>query len=318
MNTKNILKVLAITACLVFVILAGLFFWGLSKLPSAFEIKQKVTPPAFADVSPAPRQPVPEQVAQTPANEELPAKQETASTPNKDEKLKADTIKILQDDFTDERKPMVDTCRIMEKSEHSHFLKDKNNASARYFFSHLQEDTRDPLSETAAPIFRQIFRTPGMQQLVEMIVQAETNKDDGLLKKAEFYYQIYKAGTALRENVDEMNQVLQQSYNMHNLMKAVALKPEIAKSPDTLHFCEEMEKALNTGANVDPEYGAKEMQSFLSSHGINPTDIGYDPNYRSKIELNISNTQVSLNDSWIAQIFASDIEKALQQRKNSQ
>lgn len=317
MNWKNILKILGITAGCLVVIISVLVFWGLSKLPSAFDIKKGMTPPALKETAQSETQSPPGATA--PIEENLPAKEaaaeENSPATTQNEELKAEAYKVIIEDFSDHRRPLMDACRGMDKAADSGFLKDKKNASGKYFIQSLAQEERDPLSETAAPIMRTIFRAPGMDQVFDMIVKSDENKDPGLLKKAEFYYQIYRAGSYLKEHTDDMNRVLQQSYNLHNLMKAVAKKPELAKAPAVMTFCEDMQKSLNNGENFNADAASQEMVSFLEQNGIQPSDINFDPQYRSKIVLNVSNTQLGVNDAWIAQIFAADIEKALKKKQ---
>lgn len=315
MNWKNIGKILGISLGLTILTLGSLMLWGLAKLPSAFELKESLTPAALQEMPPTSPRPTSSPPAE--GNIPLPKKMvtEKPSPSSSENALRLQTLQVLTEDFMDPRRPLVDTCRIMERAPSSEFLKDARHASARYFFSHLAEENRDPLSETAAPVFREIFRTPGMRQVLETILQSEEHRDPSLLKKAEFYYQIYKAGSELKENVEDINRVLQQSYNLHVLMKAVAKKPELAKDPRVISFCEDLQKDLNTSALIDADAAAQEMVGLLETHGVKPAELNYDPQYRSHIDLSLANTQIQLNDSWVAQIFAADIEKALKKKR---
>lgn len=311
MNWKSLLKVLSISLALVVVTLGGLAFWGLSKLPSAFEIKQSLTPPALKKA---------EAIAQAPSQEvsELPAAHkegsEVATSPSSEShgnsNVTANTARVLLEDFVDTRKPLVEGCRNLALASESHFMRDPNSASAKYFFESLAQEQKDPLVETAAPILRYIFRAPGMQSVVEMVMKAEEAKDLGMLKKAEFYYEIYRAGDFLKDHKDDMDVILQKTYNLHHLAKAVAQKPELAKDTATLSFCEQMEKNVNDSGIYNADQAASEMMKFLSESGVDPKSIGYDPNYRSKVKLNLSSSQVSINDTWVVKLFARDIEKA--------
>ena len=317
MNSKSILKILAISAVVIVIVLTGLAFWGLSKLPSAFDIKKGMTPAALKTTPPSREtSPVATEAANTstelPAKEAAPAQDSAEKTK---EELKEEAFKVIVEDFSDHRRPMVDACRSRDQAHDSGFLKDKRNASGKYFIQSLAKDEKDPLPETAAPIMRTIFRAPGMDQVFDMIVKSDEQKDPGLLKKAEFYYQIYRAGSYLKDHTEDLNRVIQQSYNMHILMKAVAQKPELAKSPAVMSFCEDLQKNLNNAEEFNADAAAGELQNFLDQNGVKASEINFDPNYRSKVVLNISNTQLGVNDAWIAQIFAADLEKAMQNKK---
>lgn len=313
MKWKNILKIFAISFSAIVIVLAGLLVWGLSKLPSAFQIKQSLTPPALRStavktgtLTPPPK------TAALPAHTSETSMAENSPAPpiSEKEQLAEDTSKAIFNDLIDTRRPLVESCRNLSLAPESKLLSDPENASAKYFFKSLAQEQHDPLVETAAPILRYIFRAPGMQTVVDMIMKAEEQKDLSLLKKAEFYYELYRSGEFLKGHKDDMDVILQKTYNMHHLAKAVAQKPELAKEPSTLTFCEQMEKNVNEAGAYNADEAASEMMSFLNSAGITAKSIGYDPHYRSKVKLNLSSTQVMINDTWVVQMFARDITKA--------
>ncbi|WP_413568030.1 hypothetical protein ACLWBD_09605 [Bdellovibrio sp. HCB117] len=316
MKLKSVLKTLGASIAILALVFVGLGVWGLSKLPSIFEIRQGLTPPALKKTAAktsttSPLSAIDEsqnKITSTPAKIENVPDQPRSSQ----EALADDTAKVLLEDFTDSRKPLIETCHNLEKASDSHLLRDPTNANAKTFFHSLAQGEKDPLVESAAPILRYVFRAPGMSAAVDMIMKSEEQNDPSLLKKAEFYYEIYRAGGFLKENTRAMDDILQKSYNLHYLARAVAQKPELARDSATRTFCEQMEKTINQGDSYNADEAAKEMQNFFESAGIDAKKLGYDPLYRSKVNMNVSNSQVRLNDAWVLRLFARDIEKAQQ------
>lgn len=308
MKWKNLLKIILISGTLSALVLITTLIWGLSKLPSAFEIKQNITPPALKSSA------VKTSNASDTATSEVaePSKTQNEQAPVKSEKeqIAKNTEQVLLQDFLDTRKPLVETCRNLAQASQSHFFRDPQNASAKYFFESLALESKDPLVETAAPVLRFMFRAPGMQSVVDMVMKSEAEKDPSLLKKAEFYYEIYRAGEYLKNHKSDIDMILQKTYNMHHLAKAVAQKPELAKDSATLSFCEQMEMNVNESGSYDAEEAAAEMLKFLNDAGVDPKSIGYDPKYRSQVKMNLSSTQLNINDAWVVRLFARDIEKA--------
>ncbi|NUN07271.1 MAG: hypothetical protein HUU57_16115 [Bdellovibrio sp.] len=312
MKWKNILIVLSSGVVLLGLGVAVFFLWAMSQLPSAFEIKKAVTPPAL-QVSSAetPTASSPNPVVATELPDQGAVAAEKVVTPEQEKaRLNQLVAKVLLEDFTDERKAMSNTCKNLASAKDSQLLKDAKNASAKYFFTTLGSEQQDPLVETAAPIFRYIFRAPGMRSFVDTVLQAQENNDTGLVKKTEFYYQLYKTAEYLHARSEEMNTLLQKSYNLHYLAKAVAQKAELAVDPAVVNFCEQIEKGLNEGTGYDADVAEKEMMKFFTDVGVDPASIGYNPQYRSKIKTNFTQSQISLNDTWIIELFARDIEKA--------
>lgn len=318
MKLKSALKTLGASIAILALIFVGLGLWGLSKLPSTFEIRQGLTPPALKTSATKTSTLNPASVSN-----ELETKATTAATATEEtvadqprsarDALAEDTAKVLLEDFTDSRKPLIETCRNLGNASESHLLRDPQNANAKTFFHSLAQGKNDPLVESAAPILRYVFRAPGMSAAVDMIMKSEEQNDPSLLKKAEFYYEIYRAGGFLKENTRAMDDILQKTYNLHYLARAVAQKPELARDSATLTFCEQMEKTINQGNSYNADEAAKEMQNFFEAAGIDAKQLGYDPNYRSQVKMNISNSQVRLNDAWVLRLFARDIEKAHQE-----
>ncbi|WII71145.1 hypothetical protein QJS83_11805 [Bdellovibrio sp. 22V] len=322
MNWKGAFKIVSVSFFVLSATFVGLIVWGLSRLPSAFEIKKSLTPPALAaadrnagdrKVSRMKTNPLMKgAVAQAAESAKGPSKK-SSEPPIPQNQIVMDTTKVLLEDFVDSRKPLVTGCRHLEKASQSDLLRDPESASSKYFFHSLAQEEKDPLVETAAPILRYVFRAPGMQSVVDMIVRAEEAQDLSLLKKAEFYYEIYRAGDFLKGHIADMDVILQKSYNMHYLTRAIAQRPELAREPAALSFCEQMEKNLNTNGVYNADVAAQEMMKFLSAAGVDPRSIGYDPHYRSQVKLDLSNSQVMLNDTWVVRLFARDFYRAQRQ-----
>ncbi|MNK07784.1 hypothetical protein D3C87_257030 [compost metagenome] len=317
MNIKKGLTLLATTIALLAVILVGFGVWTLSKLPSTFEIKEAVTP---AGLKPAPELPPQDMATQLPAQnpegdvESKAVETAPAPTQSKEEKVSQLGLDVLRDDFANEQVPLLDSCKSLSAASESRLL-DDDHSPAKYFFESLaagrNPDKKDPLVESAAPVLRYVFRAPGMKEAFELITQAQETKDQSLLEKAEFYGNLLRAGAYLKEHREDVDVLLQRTYNMHVLAKAVAQKPELARDSATLSFCDQIEKSVNHGSeNYDPAAEAQEVSKFLSEVGVSPGSVGFDPNYRSQVKLNLSSSQVRLNDTWIVQLFAKDIERA--------
>lgn len=285
------------------IVMVALFsiFWGLNQLPSPKDIHQALNQD-FSSSSKG--------VAQTPSVQ----KQATSSQTKHPEKKEQDPVKeasandlaeirVLFEDLSDPRKPYAQLCANLAAGAESPFFKNAQNASAESFFDSLTSETKDPMVESAAPILRYVFRAPGMQSVLDMIVKSTEKENEGILKKAEFYYSMFRVGKFLKEHAQEMDQILQKSYNMHYLAKAVALHPELARDAATLSFCDQMEKNINSNDSYDADEAAKEMMKFLKDSGVDKNQIGYNPNYRSQVKLQLTDSQVTINDAWVAQLF---------------
>lgn len=218
--------------------------------------------------------------------------------------------KSIHENFMNEQQPVASVCAYLPEAPHSHFLKNDNSASSRQFLKKMIEEPKDPLAEAAAPLFRYLFRLPEVRDLVQILDTANEQKAEQLRDKAEFYGKIGLALLEVRENKHNFDQILLKTYNLYTLTRAVALKPELARDPVTLGFCEQMQKNINMNLAHDADQQAAELQKFLTYAGLSPKEVGYDANYRSDVKFAINNKSILFGNIWIEKLFAGDIAKA--------
>jgi hypothetical protein len=302
---KTLLKILFAGVVLLIVLTiigAGLL---LSKLPSAGDIKKMVTSPSASAAGNAGKE--------TPTNA---LATQSADSPQNDESKpvqKKLDMQVVFEDFANERRPMVEVCRHLPERKSAYAENQNENSSADYFFKALSsEENRDPLIEAAAPFLRYIFRAPGMGEVIKSIKEAEDTNDPGILKKAELYRHLFRAATFLKDHTTDINQLIQKSYNLHMLTKAVALNPQLARDGDTLDFCEQMEKNINENGEYNADDQANEMLNFLSLNHIDPKTIGFDHAYRAKVQTSFTGNSLNLSDPWFESFFKKDIQEKMQ------
>jgi hypothetical protein len=310
-------KALKAIAVLVGVCLAGFIIVALlviKKLPSTWEIKQAITPkkaqsPEFVQRKSPPSKP-----------RSSPSEKNSATAPKaRDEKVddgKARSLQVLKEDFMNEQKPLSTVCSHLDRAEQSRFLRKDDSGSANEFMKSLSENnSKDPLAESAVPLFRYIFRLDGMKGLLEMIEKADAEQDQGIFKKAEFYTKVAWAGQELRANKANIDRILMKSYNLYVLSRAVGKHPELARDPATLSFCDQIEKNINMSLDFNPDEQAAELQKFLNYAKVDPKEVDYDPSYRSDVKFNFSANSLQLNHMWIEKLFEKDIQKAKKELK---
>lgn len=294
MKWKNTLKILTISLGLCFVILTALGLWGLSRLPSAYQIKNALVPSAVSK-----------------AAEENGTESTQTSTVSPGKMA----LQVLRDDFANIERPLSESCKYITKAPESTFLKDPANATFRFFITSLYND-HDPVVETAAPVFRYLFRLPGMNEVVPAVLQS-SETEQGLLPKALFYYHLYQAGSHLSRHPEKLDEILQKSYNLHHLVKAASQNVGISSAPETQTFCEELERELNQQEPFDANQTAERMSEFFAKKNIDIKALNYDPQYRSKTQLQLSGSKVGVQDTWVAKLFAKDIEEREKRRKKT-
>jgi hypothetical protein len=316
-SMKKALKVIAVVVGIFLFVFIVAFVLILQKLPSSWEVKQalssrKVQNPEFvaksAPVNPQkPGEPLPEK------------KMEALARTNEDRADEGKELgqRAVKEDFLNEQKPLASVCAHLDKASSSKFLRSDDEASSKEFLTKMLDNDKDPLAESAAPLFRYVLRLPQVKELIAMVEQAQAEHAGTILKKAEFYGQIGLAGQEVRSNKAEIDRMLMKTYNMYILSRAVGKHPELARDPATLSFCEQIEKNINLNLDFNPDQQAEELSKFLDYAKVPPEEVGYDPKMRSDVQFKIDNGSLLLKNIWIEKLFAADMKKATKQLEKS-
>lgn len=296
-------------------VVVGLFLIGvvvvalllIKALPSPWEIKQKLSPqkaqsPEFT------------QVDQEKTAASSPATTTAAAPKSHEEKVddkKAQGWKVMKEDFMNPQVPFANVCANLPRAEQSHFLRADESGSANEFMNRLLDtNSKDPMVESASSLFRFLFRLGRFSELVDMIEKADMENDRGLLKKTEFYTKLGLAAQEVRSNKANIDRVLMKGYNLYVLSRAVGKRPELARDPATLNYCDQLEKNMNLNLEFNADEQAAELQKFLDDVKIDPKEVGFDPSYRSDVKFNFSQSSLQLNHIWIEKLFEKDIQRA--------
>ncbi|WP_413587524.1 hypothetical protein [Bdellovibrio sp. HCB274] len=302
MNWKKVLKILAISFSSVVIVLGAFGIWALSKLPGPSQLNEAVravdanleqtAKSHSAKVEPA----VPEQSASGDR-----AKSKDEAMQDSAEQKKVD-VRAAVEFLADPNQPMSDACRDLGRAGESGFFPKKTDRSAVKFFEVLVKPQKDPVIESVAPLLRFVFRAPGVSEILKMT--ENSTGEDSLADKAALYAEILRTANYLRTNGTEMNNVLQKSYNIHMLSKAVALKPELASQSSTVNFCEQIERSLVDRQDLNVEEQVQEMEKFLQDSGIDPKSIGFDPKYRARVQTEFDKNSLTIKDAWLKELFS--------------
>lgn len=288
MNTQKKLSLLIIVLVGIIVVFLGLAAWTLSKLPGAYEIRKAFTPSVLQ-------------------NKEDSQEGEAAQKEVRDEHLREDLLKILNNDFANKQRPLVDACRFIEQAPSSRVFIHAPEASVQELQEALVSGKNDPVAESIVPVFRFLFRSSEIPTIVRQIETAEA--DMGLMDKTELYIRIYQSLSFLSDHEKDLNLLLQKSYDLNTLMRTVALNPPLAHDATVVNMCQHIEQSILSQGPFDIDKQATEITHLLQQNNISPQGVGFDPTYRAHILTDFSGTSFSLDEPWLSKIFAKDIEK---------
>jgi len=287
---KKSLKIITIILAVAMVGFLVMSVFIIKSLPSAWEIKQAVV-----------------------------SKKLEISSGSKDENIedrKALGYQVLRNDFMNSEVPLSKVCAALPEVGQSRLLRKDGSASATEFIKTLSVvNQKDPLAEAVAPLFRYIARIEPVQSAFRLVESSDAENSQGIFKKAELYTKLGLAAQALNSSKAKVDHLLMQSYHLFILAKAVSIRPELAKDPMTLGFCEQLEKNLISDSDVNSESAAAEMQKFLEETKVDPQGVDFDPSYRSDVSFKLTQDFSQGHQTWIEKLFTKDIAKARFQLK---
>lgn len=225
-------------------------------------------------------------------------------------------------EFTDEKNPLITFCNKLDiaktgKIDMQSTMKDtkiKNvDGSTSTIKGNISFDQLDDLRfEAIKPLFKTIFRQPEMKKLVAAVLDtdalydAKTKEDasTSIAEKYGFYKQAYSAYTEMKDNIKEYEAIVDRGYLMYKLNDLVALKPELKDDPRIQKYCENNEYLFNSYTPLNFENEKADFERIIQEMGVSPSDIKYDHNYKTKLDLKFSGTNLQMQGGWLSELIS--------------
>lgn len=301
-KSKTILKVLLICMAVVVFSIAGFLFYILYHLPSgnvlsaAILNQSKKTQVAATGSAPADSvgmamQPPPV----TDVNNPPPVVQQA-----KDNQVHTFNSRAGLDDLVNPNKPLSNFCGSLKNAR---IGKMNNQEVNRAFQASLDEATADPRAQALKPLFRYIFRLPELQELVSAVEQASVKPEEGLTEKAAFYGKAVAAFAAMRSHKEDFEAVSDRTYLFYKLNAVVAQKPELLADERLKKFCDDTESSFNTNQPVQFDQEKRNFERLLAELNVDQASIGYNPNYKTTFDVQMSDKGLRLTGGWIEESF---------------
>lgn len=205
------------------------------------------------------------------------------------------------DDLMNPNKPLSNFCTSLKNAK----VGKMNNQEVNQAFQlSLDEATADPRAQSLKPIFRYILRLPAFQDLISAVEQASVKSEEGFSEKAAFYGKIVAAAASMRTHKEDFEAIADRSYLFYKLNAVVAQKPELLSDERLKKFCEDTETAFNTNVPVQFDQEKKNFERLLAELNVEPSSIGYDPNYKTAFDIHMGDKNLRLTGGWIEESFA--------------
>ncbi|MES3036668.1 MAG: hypothetical protein V4736_02065 [Bdellovibrionota bacterium] len=205
-------------------------------------------------------------------------------------------------DLTNPNAPLVDFCSSLVNAKRS-LERPKEDVLAKRLKRSTLDNEKDPLSESFKPVVRSLLRQPEMSELLHMVESAAEQNDESTATKASFYRQAYRALSEIQNNRQGTESILDRTYLMWMLSRAVATNPELQSAPESREYCAHMETLVNGNEPGNFAHEKIEFQKFLESVKIDPKEIGFDPYYRTEIKPRLGKSSLTFKGSWLDEVL---------------
>ncbi len=293
------------------VVVVAVAFYVFQKLPSASVIGEALKP---APATVAEPRTLEQEVAESNEVGEMAVASDDASIADDSEIENSQIKEAMIADMISPQKPLSDFCSSLKNAKSGPFEQEEFGEA----FDHsLDEDTRDPRIQAVKPMLRYVMRLPKVTDLITEAQAAVGRNDEGFLKKAEFYQKAFSAFTEMTAHKSDIESVMDRSYLLLGLNNLMAAKPDLLKDSRVQNYCGGIELSFNQARPVDFDNEKKEFLNFLSDLKVEPKEIGFNPNYKSKIDLKFTAQTLTFEGGWLSDIVKNDVEMEADLKKNN-
>lgn len=303
---KKAFKILGMTASLMFVII---FFGGiiaLWKMPSAADLGRVILRNNKAG---APSSATEDSVGLETEQKVESSLENEAAAPAKEAGTKAsmDSKNQFMGDLMDATKEKSQVCSQLGNFQ---MLPAQLKYDGPTLGKHLEDamsaddHPKDPVALAIMAPLRLFFQQPKVQDLIKVVATAaEKGEQTSLLDKANFYKNVYGAYAEMKTQKGAAEAVMDREYYLVMMAKAIQKNPSLLSDPRLQDYCQSIEKATNDNVPLSPELEKSEFMSFLDYSKIKPSDIGYDPNYKTQLQFEYSSEGIRIHGGWIESLI---------------
>jgi hypothetical protein len=201
----------------------------------------------------------------------------------------------------DPNTPLSEFCDNLKNARSSGgFSPAEFNASLRASFNPSQAD---PRVQAMKPLLKALFRQPEVAELIALAQVAQQEGEENFWQKANFYAQAARAFQGIMSQRDDFEAIADRSYLLLKLNDLVVKQPQALGHAAVQKFCETTERAFNEAEPVQWDLEKKDFEGLLSEVGVSAQDIGYDPNYKTRFQVQLQGNQLILRGGWLDEVI---------------
>jgi hypothetical protein len=195
----------------------------------------------------------------------------------------------------DTNKPLSSVCASLSNIDRKQNGKFSRKEILKRFEDSVLGVSRDPAIESIQPVLRFVLKRPELMGLLKL---------DPSTKGVDAASRTLRKYRALMMNQRQLEQVMDQSYLLLMLGRSIEKKPRLASATYVMQYCQTIEDDLNNLKATNFEADKKTFMEFLAASKIDPASIGFDPQYKTDLELEQDGNSYSFNVGWMKQYVA--------------
>lgn len=200
--------------------------------------------------------------------------------------------------------PLSNFCGSLKNAKTGTFSEDEFSQA---FERSTVPENQDPRIQAAKPAIRFLLRLPTVSRLISEVEAADDiENEQDLVAKAKFYALAYSAFGEMKQHQSEIESALDRGYLYMGLNNLVAKKPELANDPKIQSYCSSAETSFNQASTLDFDREKKDFLSLLAESGVGAKDIGFDPSYKTNIDLKLENNSLTMHGGWLEDLIKED------------
>ncbi len=301
MRMKTAIRILLALAGVAALVVAAIVFVIVRTLPSPGEIGRifyHSRPPVTAAQNTGGAEPQATPGTEKSAAPVKPAAAPAAAEPNDDI---ADAAVLRE--LTDTEKPISDVCNYLKYAKPKP-NQDLSKEIGPALAANATSDAKDPIVQSIKPVLRSLLTAPRTAELMKEIEEAAfKNKADSYVETVDFYRQAYAAFREMTANKAQIEGVMDRSYHLMIMAKIIEKRPDLLNDHRTTDYCRSIETALNQSQQVSFEAERKGFLEFVRYSGVDPKSIGFDPEYKTHVDFELSKQGLQMHGGWIGEML---------------
>ncbi len=287
-HKKSSSSLFAITTGLISAV--TLYVWIASNPTQPAQPKKRVEETKLASNSAKPLNPRQSPLEDDVQNTPVPA--ESDETAEGQSIFSESTFKILEDTSA----PLSSVCSSLTKIDRKQNGPLKGEEIGKRFEDSVHGRSADPALASVQPIVRFVLTRPAFKGLFD--------RNLATAQQVHATERAFRKYRAIFSNRDQLEHVMNQSYLLHMLGRSVEINPDLAMDPNVMRYCNAIESELNDLRVTNFEDESKAFLEFLNAANIDPSAIGFNPNYKTSLNVEVNGDSLSFHMGWIHSLLA--------------